>query len=441
MFKLHLEQADGSPLVVTWDPHKAALTNADGSPIDLAPIGMAHEPQAHRAVQRVHPRHNQVGKDRNLRMVRILFGLACNFSCGYCSQAVSRQSDDAIADTTDVDAFVRRLPEWCHTPPEGEIRFEFWGGEPLVYWKKIKRMAEAIRTMWPNAHFWMPTNGSLLDRDKVEWLMKLGFSLSISHDGPGQSVRGPDPLDDPMALAGIRHAVEHLAPMGRIAFNSVLTLTNHDPVAIRDFFLAKLNLPPGATAPQFVTEGMVMAHQAHDMLMSPLTEEDQRRVRRTIFDGIARSDMITVAHVSHKLGGFFNVLRTAKTSEAIGQRCSMDRLDNIALRLNGDVILCPNGAAPTQRLGSVYDFDNIRLQHSTHWSHRDECRHCPVLHLCSGGCMMFGEGSDSHRVTCGNAFTFEIAYLALALYMLTNARLVRIEGERIRFPGITAFDF
>jgi uncharacterized protein len=441
MFKLHLEQADGSPLVVTWNPHTAELTHADGQAVDLAPIGMAHEPRPHCAGQRVHPQHNQLGKDRNLRMVRILFGLACNFSCGYCSQAISRHANDSIADTTDVDDFVRRLPEWCHTPADGEIRFEFWGGEPLVYWKKTKRMAEAIRAMWPNAQFWMPTNGSLLDRDKVEWLMKLGFSLSISHDGPGQSVRGPDPLDDLIALAGIRHAVEHLAPMGRIAFNSVLTLANHDPVAIRDFFLTKLALPPGAFAPQFVTEGMVMVHQAHDALMSPQTEEDHRRVRRTIFDGIARPDMIPVAHVSYKLRGFFDVLRTARTSDALGQRCGMERLDNIALRLNGDVILCPNGAAPTQKLGSIHDFDNIRLRHSTHWSHREECNHCPVLHLCGGGCMMFEEGSGSHRATCDNSFTFEIAYLALALYLLTNARLVRIEGQRIRFPGVTAFDF
>lgn len=64
-----------------------------------------------------------------------------------------------------------------------------------------------------------------------------------------------------------------------------------------------------------------------------------------------------------------------------------------------------------------------------------------MLHLCGGGCMMFGEASDSHRVTCDNAFTFEIAYLALALTLLTNARLVRIEGAQIRFPGVTAFDF
>ena len=441
MFKLHLEQADGSPLAINWNPHTAALTYEDGRDVDLSPVGLKREPQAHCAVQRVHPEHNHLGKDRNLRMVRILFGLACNFSCGYCSQAISRQSDDAIADTADVEEFVRRLPEWCHTPPNGDIRFEFWGGEPMVYWKKIKRMAEAIREMWPTAYFWMPTNGSLLDREKVEWLADLGFAISISHDGPGQPVRGPDPLDDPQALEGIRYAVERLAPIGKIAFNSVLTLTNHDPVAIRDFFLRKLDLPAGAFAPQFVTEGMVMAHEAHDVLMSPMTDDDHRRVRRTIFDGIARSDMITVAHVSHKLGGFFNVLRTAKTSEAIGQRCSMDRLDNIALRLNGDVIICPNGAAPTQRLGSVYDFDNIRLQQSTHWSHREECRHCPVLHLCGGGCMMFGDGSDSHRVTCDNAFTFEVAYLALAIYMLTNARLVRIEGDQIRYPGITEFEF
>lgn len=100
MFKLHLERADGSPLVVTWNPHTTELTYEDGREVDLAPIGMAREPRAHGAVLRVHPEHNQLCKDRHPRMVRILFGLACNFSCGYCSQAASRRNDDAIADTT-----------------------------------------------------------------------------------------------------------------------------------------------------------------------------------------------------------------------------------------------------------------------------------------------------------------------------------------------------
>jgi uncharacterized protein len=38
------------------------------------------------------------------------------------------------------------------------------------------------------------TNGSILSDEIIDWLMMLDFAVAISHDGPGQSVRGPDPV-------------------------------------------------------------------------------------------------------------------------------------------------------------------------------------------------------------------------------------------------------
>ena len=96
--------------------------------------------------------------------------------------------------------FVAQLTASLTAPP---ARIEFWGGEPFVYWKTLKPLAEALRARYPAAHFNIITNGSLLDLDKNAWLEKLGFSVGLSHDGPGYHARGADPLDDPEKLAAI----------------------------------------------------------------------------------------------------------------------------------------------------------------------------------------------------------------------------------------------
>jgi hypothetical protein len=86
---------------------------------------------------------------------------------------------------------------------EKGLKIEFWGGEPFVYWKTFKPLAEAIAkkfSEWKQPpKFSVITNGSLLTEDICAWLYAMGFSVAISHDGPGQYVRGPDPFDDPEA--------------------------------------------------------------------------------------------------------------------------------------------------------------------------------------------------------------------------------------------------
>jgi len=66
-----------------------------------------------------------------------------------------------------------------------------------VYWKTLKPLAERLRGFYPDVQFSVITNGSLLDAGKNEWFNGMGFSVGLSHDGPGQSTRGPDPLSDP----------------------------------------------------------------------------------------------------------------------------------------------------------------------------------------------------------------------------------------------------
>ena len=132
------------------------------------------------------------------RILKISLGLSCNYECEYCSQRFVPRA--AETNPAEVQSFIDGLDEWVTFPPE---RIEFWGGEPLVYIKTLRPLAQLLRSKYPSAHFSVITNGSLLNVEVNEWLDVMGFSVGISHDGPGQHVRGPDPLDDPEKRAAI----------------------------------------------------------------------------------------------------------------------------------------------------------------------------------------------------------------------------------------------
>jgi uncharacterized protein len=141
---------------------------------------------------------------KNLKTVKIQMGLSCNFECDYCSQRFVPHAD--ATNSEDVQPFVDNMSQWFEGGDDGlglNVKVEFWGGEPLVYWKTLKPLAEAIIKKYPNIMPSIITNGSLLDEEKNQWLEENNFNLAISHDGPGQYVRGPDPLEDPKSKQAI----------------------------------------------------------------------------------------------------------------------------------------------------------------------------------------------------------------------------------------------
>src|ERR1017187_2882077 len=76
------------------------------------------------------------GKSNDLKTLKIQLGLGCNYSCGYCKQAIHVNASEH-SNMKDVTKFIAEFDLWCKTPKEDDIRIELWGGEPFVYFKKI----------------------------------------------------------------------------------------------------------------------------------------------------------------------------------------------------------------------------------------------------------------------------------------------------------------
>lgn len=371
-----------------------------------------------------------LGKTNKIKTLKIQLGLSCNYSCDYCSQRFVPHADESSFKY--VDKFVANIDKWVEGEPEN---IEFWGGEPLVYIKTIKPLAEKLREKFPNSKFGMITNGSLLSPEINEWIDKMGFGISISHDGPGQPLRGPDPLEDPVQRANIVDLIKRLHPQGRISINSMLNRENFDRGAIQKHF-AEFYESIGIRDFQIGEGAIIDPYDEGGLEHSLQTREEHLGYRRLTLDQTSKMKNRKFGIVSGRIGEMISSISTERPASSLGQKCGMDSIDTIAVDLRGNVITCQNvsavATAPNGRqhmLGHVSRMDQVKLNTSTHWSARKECVDCPVLQTCKGACMYLQ--GNLWTKACDNAFTDHIPFWAFAIENLTGFLPYYIEHENL----------
>jgi len=136
-----------------------------------------------RIAERIRTRKRFLNYGPNLHIVVVT--LRCNETCVYCHasradmDAVHTDMTKEIAETT-----VRQILQT--TSPD--VTIEFQGGEPLVAFPIVKHIVEyALRQnekVGKRLEFTMVSNLSLMDEEKLEWLVSHKVQICTSIDGP-----------------------------------------------------------------------------------------------------------------------------------------------------------------------------------------------------------------------------------------------------------------
>jgi uncharacterized protein len=420
-FKIYAQKLDGQDgeQVFYYDNMENVLSREDGTVYEFTNLQEQIQEQA-----RVFDKNNPLSKSREINHLKIQLGLSCNYSCEYCSQKFVERAPETSK--KDIDAFLTKLDNLEFNEERG-LKVEFWGGEPLVYWKTMKPLAEAIREKFKHwktkPKFSMITNGSILSDEMIDWFMMMDFSISISHDGPGQSVRGPDPFDDPEAKDRILGMYRMMTRLKKpISFNAMLNSKNTSRKAIYDWFV---NLT-GDDNVVLGEGGIVDAYDEDGATNSLITKEDHFKFRQQAFGELLGSEAkMGFIGIGGKMAAFTHALLSHQKADYLGQKCGMDGDNVIAVDLRGNVITCQNVSSAetamngnSHKIGTLDDYDNVKLDTSTHWSKRDNCSNCPVLHLCKGACM-FLEGKY-WDISCANSYSDNVALFALVFTVLTD---------------------
>jgi len=412
---------------ITYNNASSELLWEDGSKVVQEAIIQTHIPE-----------QVKIDKGKDPNVVKILMGLSCNYECEYCNQRFVPHADET--NPSDVAPFVANMTNWFKGGSDGlgeGTRFEFWGGEPFVYWKTMKPLAEAIKVKYPNTKFSIITNGSLFDEIKNNWLIEYGFSVGMSHDGPGQHVRGPDPFDDVERNKHIWSLFKELAPVNRMSFNTMLHNKNSSRIDIEKFFINAITKNLGAEYVKYLTIGegaFVDAYDEGGVSSSLNSEESEIEFRRSSYNEIRSGEVKHFSIVYDKVNKFINSVKNGTRRETLGQKCGMDKKENLSIDLLGNVLTCQNvstvsvnPAGISHHLGTINNLEDIEIKTGTHWSDRKECSNCPVLHLCEGACF-FLDG-PLWETTCNNAFSDNITTFVAGIETMTGGWLpIYIDG-------------
>ena len=438
-YTLHCE--DGSKLY--YKPHLSKLTNEQGqdmyakNPVGIKKVNKwyVEEPKDHNhmhSVDPIHPFFNPGKKVKEPMRLKIQLGLKCNYSCEYCSQA-SFVPESTVTGDDDLEEFMAKLDDRLDLQYCSLV--EVWGGEPLLYWKKIKKLIPFLKKRCPeDVEFSIVTNGSLITQEKIDFFKKYKMAVTMSHDGPGYHLRGPDPLNNSKKFKLIQQLLE-LNAQGKLGFCFSIVWTKENT---KDFdetvnwFKDKFNdenVPVGA-------EGIVEAYDIDTAMNTKTGKFDYsglEDLEEKVFKGITEGNqpLLGVFTTVDKINEFYGSLMFKKDSDTLGQKCGMDRDDDIAVDLKGNVLTCQNVGLERKHLsGHMDDLENVRIKSSQHWSWRDECSHCPVLQLCQGSCM-FLTGKEFAQ-TCWNEYAYNLGHLRGAIKLLTGKTVVDIEGKQVR---------
>jgi uncharacterized protein len=402
-----------------YDNMSSLMFDEDGKIIDFKGL-----PQIHQPFPVTTSVNTPAGKSKDIKVLKIQLGLSCNYECTYCNQRFVPHADETNKD--DVEPFLNTLPTWLNG---NDFKVEFWGGEPLVYWKTLKPLAEGIKKLYPNAHFSMVTNGTLLDLEKNQWLEDINFNVGLSHDGPGYHVRGLDPFDIPEQFAMIMDLWSRLGPKNRMSFNAMIHKDNPSRAAISAWFKDKLgfDVPIGEGA-------FIDPYDEGGKSVCMSDPADHLNFRNNAFKEIRENKAQNFSIIDKKISQFIKSIYTKKPASSLGQKCGMDDPSKIAVDLKGNVLTCQNVSAvatgfngESHKIGHISDFDNIKLKTSTHWSHRKECPGCPVIQLCQGSCMFLH--GDMWSTACDNAYSDNIPYFMAAFEILTGHIPYYIDGD------------
>ena len=407
-----------------YDNLTSEVFDANGKLVNMKPISSDSKPSS-KEINRVSI-DTPLGKSREINVLKIQMGLSCNFSCEYCSQRFVPNID--YANSKYLEIFIKNLDNWVKAPPK---KIEFWGGEPFVYWKTMKPLAEKLREKYPTTRFSVITNGSLITEDIIDWLYNMGFALAMSHDGPGQNVRGPDPFEDPKQRKILFKLFNKFLPENRISINAMIHRENMDREKIQKFFEDLFNVNKQDQSFRIGEGGFIDVYDEGGRKNVPQNEAEHVAHRRKTLQLTREGKINRFQVVNDRIMEWLNSWGNYREASSLGQKCGMDREDNVAVDLQGNVLTCQNVTAVSKapnlkphKIGHVNEFDKIKLNTATHWAFREECSKCPVLQVCKGSCM-FLQG-EYFKLSCDAAYSDHIPFFAVAFEAATGAMPFKI---------------
>lgn len=317
--------------------------------------------------------------------VRIVLGFNCNYKCKYCSQG--KTDKKAKTSVKECEQFAE---QFCNIIEGSPKRIELWGGEPLVYYKHLQKMLPLLRKRFPDTCISLITNGSLISRSILDFLLEYKIHVAFSHDGVGQSIRGEDPLKDPKKLGlwlefynKSRAWKEDNSRYAPFMFAVTMSKNNCDINAIakylREVFATDVPISFDAV------NAMGGIKEEEGYVETAFDADSLRTMESGIYQNITGDEKDCLATLLTECKDFLSLL--AHNSKADNPtHCGIEQTDKLVVKVDGSVMRCQNYDSPKGMFGTIYDMNSVRITGAVNKDARIGCKTCPWLALCNFGC-------------------------------------------------------
>lgn len=358
-----------------------------------------------------------IGKS-DIKTIKLSLGFKCNYKCAYCWQ---RQFEQLALDATPllVDSFLAKLKKIDLSKC---TRLEFWGGEPLVYWKTLKLLIPRLKQEYPKMDLVILSNGSILTKEMVDFFIEYDVHYGISHDGPAFTAYRDkdDPLDTNLEaiqyLCKRSKEVHNRAPW----FSVTLNKYNYKLPELYAFFEKKL----GKDCPFYIHVDNFIecaSQEEHDKYM--LNNEEKQEFFKYALDAYLNNKNPLNDDFSKPLRSAIFLLANKITPWINSSGCDMTNRNVLALNIRGDVLSCHS--YPEKAIGNIEHLDEVKIDSFTHWSYRENCKNCPILFLCKGGKICLN--NNEQPWVCDSMINWKYAAFLAAWKAIFNANIVSIE--------------
>lgn len=339
-------------------------------------------------------------------IIKMIVGNTCNYSCKYCSQ-YEKEKFHPI----DINEVLRRMDAILHYDNLHEV--QIWGGEPLLYFDSVKEICQRFYKTSPFIS--IVTNGSLLDREKIDFFNKHHINVCISHNGPGQATtRGEDPLELHKDI---------IKDLAHLNIACCLTKDNFDLCEINDWFYNKfkeIGIDPKKTMLNY-SEIDVLDERTKKYAIKDLAK--YQLCLRMFFDRCRAEDPKIISNNFYHYmseGSVMKFCQDVVKSLPIFDctKCCLEFADVIIVDSNGYLRECQNLDC-THNFGVLEDLPNKMYQLNS------KCKECRYRNLCKSACPVlpeeyFNENCAMNMARCEVVADFGLKIISKEIANISN---------------------
>jgi uncharacterized protein len=338
------------------------------------------------------------------RIAYFILAESCNLCCKYCfERAPQARESGGLLMTEEVAlsaiAFWERTQELGQGQPDhvatedSERDLIFYGGEPLLNYPVLRRVMEEVKSrqaqgprFWREVKASVVTNGTLLTTEIASELHRLGVSIGISIDGPGD-ITDSNRLtsDGGSAFGRISQGIEACKEAG-VGFGLSVTLSDEVVSNFRRVI-------------DFIKQTGPMSLGFNILMGGPKERADEynEKAAQFLIDAFCefREDGLYEDRMMRKVNTFVK-------SEVYPFDCGACGGNQLVFAPSGQVGICHGYLQDKRYFPTTVadrDFDPSLDGVFQEWAKRtplnmSECQDCPALGICGGGCPM---NADKNR--------------------------------------------